>query len=119
MEIPDEEFFATLARITKVEKSGENDFRVEQTHVKELPIKPGLCPRITLWDTDKDYRCYGKTIRNICHISNRDLELVWEKNTLERDEQDCLVANKFNLEVVNKSFIQRRKVFIDCTLHKC
>eukprot|EP00093_Oithona_nana_P012768 12768.XXX_600448_601794_1 [CDS] Oithona nana genome sequencing. len=86
MEIPDEEFFATLARITSVKKtqvgpsSNNDDYKkggnyiVEQTHVKELPIKRGLCPRITLWDTNEDYQCYGKTIRNICHISSRDLD---------------------------------------------
>ena len=125
MEIPDEEFFATLARITSVKKtqvgpsSNNDDYKkggnyiVEQTHVKELPIKRGLCPRITLWDTNEDYQCYGKTIRNICHISSRDLDFVMQKNSLDDDDdvgqegeekqqhlkQDCLVANKFNLEV--------------------
>ena len=106
MEIPDEEFFATLARITRVKNYGGGNYIVEQTHVKELPIKRGLCPRITLWDSNEDYQCYGKTIRNICHLSSKDLDFVMQKNSLddfglegEEKQQDCLVANKFNLEV--------------------
>lgn len=108
MEIPDEEFFATLARITNVAKIDKEDgnYLVKQTHVKALPIKAGLCTRITLWDTAEDYRCYGQTIRNICHLSSRDLDFVMQKNVLvkdgveeEEERQDCLVANKFNLEV--------------------
>ena len=41
IEIPDEEFFATLARITKIEKDPTGNYLVEQTHVKGiLDISP-------------------------------------------------------------------------------
>ena len=49
---------------------------------KALPIKRGLCTRFTLWDSSRDYRCYGQTIRDICHLSLQDLRFVMQKNKL-------------------------------------
>ena len=40
MEIPDEEFFPTLARITKIQKTHGN-YTVTQNHVDRLPMKKG------------------------------------------------------------------------------
>ena len=46
-----------------------------------------------------DAKCKGKITRHICHLSLQDLKNFISSNTLENQEQDCFVANKFNLEI--------------------
>ena len=46
MEIPDESFFSTLARITNITQDGKSgNFTVLQNHINELKLNEGLCPR--------------------------------------------------------------------------
>ena len=46
MEIPDESFFSTLARINNITQDKESgNFTVIQNHVNKLKLEEGLCPR--------------------------------------------------------------------------
>ena len=57
MEIPDEGFFSTLARITKITRNRETgNFSVVQNHVNELHLKKGLCPRCAMTFLPKFWR---------------------------------------------------------------
>lgn len=46
MEIPDESFFSTLARINNITQDKDSgNFTVIQNHVNKLKLEEGLCPR--------------------------------------------------------------------------
>jgi hypothetical protein len=51
----------------------------------------GICPRYTSWGCLK---CFGKCINAICNFHMMDLDKIKGDDTT-----DCLVANKFNLDV--------------------
>jgi len=103
MAVPDESFFATLARITKISQDKNTGNYTVKQNLKNLGesrhyVKPGLCPRTLIWSYG-DNKCKGKVIRDVCHLSQKDLEHIINRNTLKNQEQDCFVANKFNLEI--------------------
>ena len=50
----------------------------------------GICPRFTSWSC-KD--CFGKCRNGICNFSLQDLAKIQEESA------ECLIANKFNLDV--------------------
>ncbi len=46
-------------------------------------------------DSYKQHKCAGKVIKSICNFGAGDLAEMWA----EADEERCLSANKFNLNV--------------------
>ena len=57
----------------------------------------GLCPRFTQWmeryDCINSIGCFGECSNSICNLHTLDLYKISDQTT------DCLIANKFNLEV--------------------
>ena len=50
----------------------------------------GICPHYVHWGCDG---CHGKCINTICNFNRFDIQ------ELKEDPDDCLIANKFNLDV--------------------
>ena len=42
------------------------------------------------------YRCRGRYLRSICHLSMDDMDEIYKRNTLNDGRQNCFIANKFN-----------------------
>ena len=57
----------------------------------------GVCPRFTYWmqryDCINNIGCYGECVHSICNLHSLDLSKISDEST------DCLIANKFNLDV--------------------
>jgi len=82
--IPDESFYATMARIRGTDPDTHQalmDHKTDTLH--------GFCPRISLWRNKET--CSGSVIRDICNFGFGDLYDLWQS--------DCWFANKFNLQV--------------------
>ncbi len=57
----------------------------------------GGCVRLSWWiyGENSKHKCSGRTVRAVCNFGVGDLPQVWR----EADEDGCLTANKFNLNV--------------------
>ena len=101
--IPEEYFYATLARFRINEKSGHVTQDVASGTGTDHTTH-GICARFTKWQpkdvtidtglvSHSHENCDGKYIHNICNFRVSDLTKIDEENT------HCLMANKFDLKV--------------------
>ena len=97
--VTEEHFYSTLIRFhiysdTKTISQNTNRKTV-RTHPGGLTFTEGntlhgMCPHYTHWGCNA---CHGKCINYICNFNQLDL------HELDEDSNDCLIANKFNLDV--------------------
>ena len=83
--MPDEHFYSTLARISRIDDQGQ---------VKQDPNMNTTFhgfPRFTMW-LNAGFKCRGEFIRRICNLALADLPTIWVQH-------NSLVANKFNPQV--------------------
>ena len=70
----------------------------------------GICPRYTDWGCTN---CFGQCINSICNFHLQDLERIAKDSN-----EECLIANKFNLDVDPNAVLQQwinilRKMFVE------
>ena len=56
-------------------------------------------------NSNTPYKCEGKTIRQICHLSIKDMPHVYKENTMADGRQNCFIANKFDMNVDTNAVI--------------
>ena len=73
------------------------DYVVTQnTKDKKKSMVRGLCQRISLW---RYHNCKGEDIRQICHLSTKDLTEVDKRNIMKDGKPNCFIANKFDINI--------------------
>ena len=105
-DFPEEHFLPTLIRITV----DPNTLMLYQNQTANFLYQDpggltytdgdtlhGVCPRFTYWmqryDCINNIGCYGECVHSICNLHTLDLSKISDQST------DCLIANKFNLDV--------------------
>ena len=94
----EEHFYSTIIRFrldnnnmvsqnTSAEKVSKNSAGISFTSGDTLH---GICPRYTDWGCQN---CFGQCYRTICNFHSLDLVKI------DEDSTECLIANKFNLNV--------------------
>ena len=105
-DFPEEHFLPTLIRISidpntlMIHQNQSADFLYQDsgglTYTTGDTLH-GLCPRFTQWmdryDCINDIGCFGECLNTICNLHTLDLDKISPQTT------DCLIANKFNLDV--------------------
>ena len=99
--IPDETFFATIAKIVNIAQTDSKAYKVTQ-NLQTFDTTNGICTRATMWNYEGAPKCYGGYVRDICQLTVQDLcsNIVTKPYT-----QDCLVANKFSMSVDASSIL--------------
>ena len=100
MKMSEEHFYSTVIRFDIDEQN--SNFVVQNTSAEVIRRNSGgikftsgntlhgICPRFTNWDCSD---CFGKCYHTICNFNIKDL------NKIKEDSTECLIANKFNLDV--------------------
>ena len=67
----------------------------------------GLCPRYALWETNNGPKCQGKFVHGVCIFSRGDIKRFLIKSQDNPNATDCLMINKFGLDVDPQAAIEQ------------
>ena len=70
--IPDETFFATIAKIVNIAQTDSKAYKVTQ-NLQTFDTTNGICTRATMWNYEGAPECYGGYVRDICQLTVQDL----------------------------------------------